>query len=287
MVTSERLLNILGLFTIERPEWTVEAAAAALNVRISTTYRYFRSLVGAGFISTYSAGRYVLGPAFIQYDRQMRLGDPLIATAAPVMERLAGVLPPQTVVLLCRLYRTQVMCVDQRVTSRTQFASSYERGRPMALFRGAASKVILAHLSLRIIKSLHSKHAPEMKDAGLGESWDDVKRALREIRARDVFHTEGELHRGMQGVAAPIFSADAAVIGSLSTVWPLRNRKLLPLAQLSIFLKEAVNEVEAGLLVSATESDSSPVNASTARTSRHNTGRRAPRTKAPSLGNRP
>ena len=44
MTTSDRLLSVLGLFTIERPEWTVEEAANELQLAASTTYRYFRSL---------------------------------------------------------------------------------------------------------------------------------------------------------------------------------------------------------------------------------------------------
>lgn len=247
MVTSERLLNILGLFTIEHPEWTVEAVSTALNIRISTTYRYFRSLVGAGFVSSYTAGRYVLGPAFTQYDRQMRLMDPLIRVAAPVMERMTAELPPKTMVLLCRLYRTQVMCVDQRFTERTDFASSYERGRPMDLFRGATSKVILANLPLRVVRSLHSLHSDDMQAAGLGKTWDDIKRSLRKIRAMDAFHTEGELHQGMQGVAVPLFSSDRSIIGSLSTVWPERNQRIVTLAQVTVLLQDAARRIEASL----------------------------------------
>jgi DNA-binding IclR family transcriptional regulator len=155
----------------------------------------------------------------------------------------------------------------------------------MALFRGAASKVILANLSLRVVKSLHTSHAPEMKDAGLGESWDDVKRALREIRSNQIFHTEGELHRGMQGVAAAVFSSDGAVIGSLSTVWPQRNLKQMSLSQVSMLLHEAVNEVEAGLLLS-TSGRSANAKPSPARKNRDNAGGRAPRIKGRPQANR-
>src|SRR5262245_503951 len=113
MTTADKLLQALGLFTLERPEWTVEAAARELDLTLSTAYRYFKSLSDAGFISAGSAGRYTLGPAIIQYDRQMRLLDPLIITATPVMQRIASVIRSQSVVLLCRLYKTQVMCVHQ------------------------------------------------------------------------------------------------------------------------------------------------------------------------------
>ena len=45
--------------------------------------------------------------------------------------------------MLCRLYRNQVMCVHQETTPvPPDFAIGYERGRPLPLYRGAASKII-------------------------------------------------------------------------------------------------------------------------------------------------
>ena len=69
MATADRVLSILGLFTIDRLQWAVEDAAAELGWPVSTTYRYFRSLSDAGLIVPYTTGRYVLGPAIIQYDQ--------------------------------------------------------------------------------------------------------------------------------------------------------------------------------------------------------------------------
>ena len=62
-------------------------------------YRYFRSLTKAGLLVTHTTGRYLLGPAFIQYDYQIRLHDPLITAAQPMMKRLTGQLPPHTLML--------------------------------------------------------------------------------------------------------------------------------------------------------------------------------------------
>lgn len=136
LTSQDRLLRVLGLFSLDRSEWTVEEAAQEQNLAISTAYRYFKSLSDAGLIVAYSTGRYVLGPAIIQYDRLMRLLDPLITTARTIMAEQVESLPPQHIMLLCRLYRKQVMCVHQEFIERPDFAVSYERGRPMPLFRG-------------------------------------------------------------------------------------------------------------------------------------------------------
>ncbi len=114
MKTSDRTITLLRLFTVDRPQWTVEEAALEIGMTISTAYRYFRSLSEHGFICSYATGKYVLGPAFMQYDRQIRMLDPLLIAAGPVMDDLARKLPPSTVLLLCKLYDMEVMCIDQR-----------------------------------------------------------------------------------------------------------------------------------------------------------------------------
>ena len=49
--SGDRLLMALALFTIERPQWAVEAAAETLGVSAQTAYRYFKQLTGAGLIT--------------------------------------------------------------------------------------------------------------------------------------------------------------------------------------------------------------------------------------------
>jgi DNA-binding IclR family transcriptional regulator len=210
---------VLGLFTIERPQWAVEEAAKELGLAVSTAYRYFRSLSGAGIVTPYRNGRYVLGPAIIQYDRQLRLHDPLLGAATPLMERLAPELPSNCLMLLCRLYREHVICIHQEYAQPPTFGVSYERGRLMPLSRGAASKVILAHLPLRFLRAFHARHAAELSER-LGADWREVRAALRNIRADGVHVTQSELDPGMMGIAAPLFLPEGAVIGSISIVIP-------------------------------------------------------------------
>ncbi len=222
MRTSDRLLSVLGLFTAERPQWTVEEATQTLGLAVSTAYRYFRSLSDSGLVTSYTNGRYVLGPAIIQYDRQHRLHDPLICAATPIMERMAPLLPHNCLLLLCRLYHEHVMCIHQEYARAPTFAVSYERGRLMPLFRGAASKVILAHLPTRFLRAFHARHAPEFSER-LGRDWRAVRATLRIIRAEGVHVTQSELDAGMMGIAAPVFAPEGAVIGSISIVLPARD----------------------------------------------------------------
>ena len=136
---SERTLNILSLLTLERSIWSAENIAAQMGVSISSAYRSIARLEALGFLSAAKPGQYVLGPAIIQYDRQIQLTDPLLSASRQVMEQLAAFAPPGSVVLLCRAFGETVLCVHQVQGAGPPGRASYERGRPMPLFRGAAS----------------------------------------------------------------------------------------------------------------------------------------------------
>ena len=216
--TSDKVLSVLRLFSSENPEWSVEAAALELAVPHSTAYSYFRSLVNSELIAPVGVGRYVLGPAVIEMDRVARASDPMLVLGGAVLDGLVGQSPVPVVALLCRLYRMKVMCVDQRSSAGADFAVSYERGRLMPLFRGAASKVVLANVERRRVKRFFDENQAEVAASGLGGSWSEFRLSLRRIRANDVYVTWGELDPGRVGLSVPLLSAAGASVGSLSLV---------------------------------------------------------------------
>ncbi|SFJ32355.1 IclR family transcriptional regulator [Caulobacter sp. UNC279MFTsu5.1] len=218
MTTADRVLSVLQLFTMAEPEWTVEDAARRLEVPTSTAYRYFRSLVDAGLIVNFTAGRYVIGPAIIELDRQTRHLDPLILAAQPTLSALVEPLETTGVSLLCRIYRRTVICVDQGRPPGRPLEVSYERGRPMPLFRGAASKSITAHITARTLKRYFEDDIEAAAAAGLGADWETFKAKMREIRKAEVCVTCGELDQGLLGVSAPIFAPDGDILGSIGVV---------------------------------------------------------------------
>ena len=217
MATADRVLAVLGLFTLDEPVWTVDAAARRLGLSSSTAYGYVRSLVDAGLLVAARSGRYTVGPAVISLDRLTRRHDALVNGARPAMHRLAALGGGEVVSLLCRSFRLQVMCVDQYSSGRPGFAIGYERGRPMPLYAGAASKAILAHLPPRTLGRLWSTQAERITGAGLGADLPAFRRTLRGLRKQGVLVTWAEIDEGLVGVSAPVFSS-GDVAGSLGVV---------------------------------------------------------------------
>lgn len=238
VATADRLLSIFGLFSIERAQWTVEAAAAELGLSVSTTYRYFRSLCDAGLIAPYTTGRYVLGPAIIQYDRLTRHFDPLISTARPAMVRLAELCGSDGVAMLCRMLHDQVICVHQEIDGEPNFALSFERGQLMPPFRGAVSLAILANLPLRTVRQYFQRLGQDTA----GEDWLAMRARLRAMRGQ-VCVTVGEIDPGLIGIAAPIVEEAGEVAGSIGIVIAAKAEP--PIDQLSAAVAAAARETSA------------------------------------------
>ncbi|HEV2570710.1 IclR family transcriptional regulator C-terminal domain-containing protein [Methylocella sp. CPCC 101449] len=215
MAGFSRFLGVLRLFTPDTPAWTVPALAETTGVPASTVYRTVRDLVASGFLEQAAEASYRLGPAFIEFDRSLRLTDPLVVAGRPVLHDVVMQAHVPCVAMLARFYNGSVMCVADEAAADTPFRSSYERGRPMPLVRGSTSKVILAHLPTRQFNKL-------IENAGLDNKAEAKVEALRtelaDIRKRGFCSTASEIDPGLAGISAPVILKDAGIVASLSIV---------------------------------------------------------------------
>jgi DNA-binding IclR family transcriptional regulator len=263
--SGDRLLMALALFTIERPQWTVEDAAEQLGVSAKTAYRYFRQLTAAGLISPVAGAGYTLGPAIVQMERQIQATDPMLIAARSVMVDLIQHAVAGSTVILCRLFHDRVMCMHQVMGHGPQEPVSYERGRLMPLYRGATAKIILAHLPSRTLKSLFAHDAAEIAAAGLGHSFDEFRRALLKLRRDGICVAHGEVDPGRTGIGAPIFDRDGAVLGSLSLAVPSTRADDALIERLASLTATGARAVEQTMFKGSGASDLSPARVKIAR----------------------
>lgn len=222
-------MAILHLFDEEAPAWTVQAVADRLGAPASTVYRSVRALVAAGFLAPAGEAHYRLGTAFLEFDRLIRLTDPLTIEGTAILSSLVGRADMACVGLVASLYGDTVMCVADAAAGGPTFRSSYERGRPMPLLRGATSKVILADLPARRLKQLVGRTA--------GLAGDEAERArfrksLAFVRRQGHCVARGEIDPGLAGLAVPIREPDSQTVASLSLV--VRESDLTPAAERSL-----------------------------------------------------
>jgi DNA-binding IclR family transcriptional regulator len=215
-VSADRALGLLRLCTEARPHFSAEDAAAASGVSLATAYRDVAALERAGLLVALGHGRFGLGPAIVEHERTLRATDPLLAAARAPFAWLAEQVGPRGALILCRRYGDTVLCLrDWRGREATGVIAAYERGRPMPLFRGAASRAILMQLPPRDLARLHARHGAEIAQAGLGATLAAFRARLRAERARGVVVAMGELEAGVTGLAVPL-RMGGQVAGSLA-----------------------------------------------------------------------
>lgn len=232
---------------MERPIWTPDEVADQLEISLSTAYRHLAALFEEGLVTTVTTGRYTLGPAIIQYDRQIQMTDPLLLAARPIMLDLIQYAPPSSVMLLCRLFHNSVLCVHQVSGPGPAPAISYERGRPMPLLRGATSKIILAHLSQRGLTEFYNSHADGLRAAGLGDDLKEFRKKMSQLRRTGYSVARGEVDNNRAGIATAVLDGQMRVLGSLSYVVPITVADEKMVAKLSTLAIAGARQIEAAL----------------------------------------
>jgi DNA-binding IclR family transcriptional regulator len=211
--TPRKMLRILDLIEESYMPVTPDVLIAKLGFTRSTLYRHLKILTESGLISSIPEYGYTFGPRITELDYRMRQRDPLIRVSKSVMAELAGA--ERGVALLCRRYKDRILCIHQE-QGATPFRSNYERGLARPLFRGATSRIVLAHLRQDHINRLQARFAEEFAAAGLGSSAAEVRESLRQMRKQGFDVTQGQVTPGVTGIAVPLFDVDHEVLGSLS-----------------------------------------------------------------------
>ena len=208
-----KMIAVLDVIEASNVGLTFEEMLDTMKLSRSTLYRYLKVLSEAGLIVSLPNFGYTLGPRVAELDLKMRTQDPLIAASLPVMTELARTVPG--VVLLCRKYRDKVLCVQQEGSSPA-FRSGYERGQDRPLFKGAASRIILAYTEARAIARLYAERSAEFAEAELGNTLEEVKARLAQIRQAGWDYSTAQVTAGVTGIAAPLFDSKGTITGSLS-----------------------------------------------------------------------
>jgi len=209
----EKMLSVLEFVEDRGQVDGMEEMLEGLSLTRSTLYRYVRALTDFGLLATSPGTGYTLGPRVIELDYKIRVRDPIILSSHPLMTQLVQTVPG--IALLCRRYRDMVVCVHL-VRGGVGFVSTYARGRARPLLKGAASRVILAHMPTPQTSKLYHTDPEGFAEAGLGDSLKAVRSNLRSIRQQGWEASESQVVSGVTGIAAAIFDGKDHVVGSLS-----------------------------------------------------------------------
>lgn len=246
-----KMLSILDLFTVDEPVWSTIDILSALRASRSTGYRYIKALTSAGLLSAVGNGYYILGPRIIELDLQIRMTDPLSHASDGVLEQLVEATGHSA--LLCMLFQNSVLCIRE---CRAQLSPEklFSRGQRRPLFSGAVSKAVLAYLPYHRLHAIFTRRRDTINDAELGKTWSEFREKMAAIRSDGFVKSVGEFNPGVVGIAAPIFNADEAIVGSIGVAFNADeleatevSRVILLVKRASRVVTERMSKMESGL----------------------------------------
>ncbi|MCJ0763163.1 IclR family transcriptional regulator [Variovorax terrae] len=244
MSSQDKMLDLLGAFSVESPVWSTEDLIARTGLAPSTCYRYLKSLHQAGLLARVGSGSYAVGPRILEMDRIARLSDPVYSIGSPVVRKLSQ--RTGFSALLSVLYSGAVMCVQQEATGDAP-ATLFGRGQQRPLVAGATANIILAHLPTHQLRSVFNKHRERIAEAGLGQDWNSLRDALKELRQQGFCFSMGEYRAGIAGLAAPLFNRDGEVLGSIALATSTESPRLEAFKALAPDLIAAAAQISAGI----------------------------------------
>ena len=212
LASAERLISILLLFSEEKSEWTSNQLLEATGYSRTSLYRYLKTLKETGLIVSLPQRGYVLGPRLTELDYLMQRSDPLILHGQPLLQQLADRYPCSA--FLARWYEKKILCVASQV-SAPHPRSSYPRGQPMPLGRGAISRVIMAHLPKRQRREMIAEYLPVFQQIGLGKQAIHIEELFRQIRRDGYVIAYGEVTPGVVGISAAVLVGPMMPVAAL------------------------------------------------------------------------
>jgi len=163
----QRVLAVLDAFSEARLEWTPEELMKELGYSRPTLYRYLKTLKDAGLLMSTRSTGFTLGPKVVEMDYLMRKSDALVLHGPPYLRSLTD--KYSCTALFVRWYGNKILCVASECSANNP-VSSYPRGRPMPLGRGAIARSIMAFLPRPHLRRLIEFNLKELRSVGRGDA---------------------------------------------------------------------------------------------------------------------
>jgi DNA-binding IclR family transcriptional regulator len=203
----------LLLAVADRGEVRADELSAALEMPVSTVYRYLRTLVEFGFVDR-TGGTFRLGPKLLIGTGANVTSEQLIRHADPVLRRLVAA-TGETAIVVRRVGLASV-CMHA-IETTSPLRATYQTGSMGPLHAGAPARTLLAFAPPEVLDEVMSVELEQVTDATL--TADALRDSLAQIVLSGIAVSEGERVPGTIAIAAPVFREDG-IVGAIAVVGP-------------------------------------------------------------------
>jgi len=214
----DRALQIIELFSMEKPVWGITEISKELNMYKSNIYNILFTLAKRGFIKKdFKTEKYSLSIKYFELGSVVIKNMDLRKIASPYIEKLFQEF--NETVHLGVLDEGRVVSIE-REESRQGLYSHIEIGKSTPLHCTAVGKVIMAYLPLEKIDSIIMEKGLKKFTSSTIINRDELLMELEKIQKQGYAIDNLEHEEGVLCVAGPIRDYTGQVIASLSISGP-------------------------------------------------------------------
>ncbi|MGI5330606.1 IclR family transcriptional regulator [Actinomadura nitritigenes] len=237
--STRKTIHLLLAFDERRHTLSAADLAAAIDMPISSVYRYLSVLRETGMVEEAGTGEYRLSPVFVRLARAARAGgDTLETVARPVLESVAES-GGETALLIKRIGWNAV-CLD-RAESPHPVRLQFDPGQPMTLHLGSAARVLLASMPAgerrRYLASVSGLTQAEL---------DQIEGDVDTVARTGWVESFGEVDEGIWGASA-VIRDQGRVIAALGVAGPLFRLQQSDRARIVDLVVAGAAEISAAL----------------------------------------
>lgn len=238
-----RGLQIIELFTHDKPVLTFDEIKARCRFPGSTLYRFLDNLTRTGLLSLNPMTKeYRLGALFIRLGQIAQKGIPLVELCYPLMRRLSAE-TGESVFLSIREGGEKV-CVSSVESGRKPIRYVPRPGSVAPLHVGASGKAILAFLHAEEMRELVGKGRLVSVTPKTITDKAKLKDRLLRIRGNGYDYSEGESVLGAWGLGFPILDPAGCACASLTMAGTMLDPPGPRLKTYVELMKKSVSEIE-------------------------------------------
>ncbi len=212
-------LNILLLYDIHTPFFTVSQISKRLGFSQSKTYRLIRTLVKYGLLQECNGtAQYSLGLSALRLGVLARQQFNIAAVARPYMKELSKI--TKETVLLTAVNGIKGIVLDRVESEEPIRYSSFQPGASIPLHAGASSEILMAYLPEEDWDRIIDKEGLKRYTPNTITKVTQLKAHLREIRRKGYAFSDQEVDREVGAIAAPILNGLDEFVAGLSVAGP-------------------------------------------------------------------
>jgi len=232
----DRTLQVLELFSLEKPEWGITEVSKALNMYKSNVFNILFTLSERGFIKKDSnTNKYRLGIKFFELGSVVIKNMNLRKIAYPYIEKLSKEF--NETVHLGVLDEGRVVSIE-REESKQGLTSHIEIGKSAPLHCTAVGKAIMAYLPSDKVNAIIKEKGLKKYTANTIINKEDLLIELKKIRKYGYAIDNIEHEDGVRCVAGSILDHRGEIIASLSISGPAFRLDLKDIMRIAKKIKD-------------------------------------------------